>query len=124
MEWNAREQQVKNNKSHSSLSNHFNQEQFNPMARAIGSKAAGRSAAQAPRRSARLAGRPQPAQRPRRPLNGYMRFAQQHRPAIMRSMPGSNMAAVAKVLGSKWRALSDAEKARYNAASGRAAARR
>jgi hypothetical protein len=54
-------------------------------------------------------------QRGGRKLNGYMKFAQKTRPEILRANPSlrSDVVAVARKIGEKWRALSPAEKARY-----------
>lgn len=54
-------------------------------------------------------------QRGGRKLNGYMKFAQKTRPEILRTNPSlrSDVVAVARKIGEKWRALSPAEKARY-----------
>ena len=51
----------------------------------------------------------------KRPLNGYMKFAQKTRPEILRTNPSlrSDVVAVARKIGEKWRALSPTEKARY-----------
>jgi len=50
-----------------------------------------------------------------RKLNGYMKFAQKTRPEILRANPSlrSNVVAVARKLGERWRSMSPAEKARY-----------
>ena len=54
-------------------------------------------------------------QRGGRKLNGYMKFAQKTRPEILRVNPSlrSDVVAVARKIGEKWRALSPSEKARY-----------
>jgi len=54
-------------------------------------------------------------QRGGRKLNGYMKFAQKTRPEILRANPSlrSNVVAVARKLGERWRSMSPAEKARY-----------
>jgi len=54
-------------------------------------------------------------QRGGRKLNGYMKFAQKTRPEILRANPSlrSDVVAVARKIGEKWRALSATEKARY-----------
>jgi hypothetical protein len=51
----------------------------------------------------------------KRKLNGYMKFAQKTRPEILRANPSlrSDVVAVARKIGEKWRSLSPAEKARY-----------
>ena len=50
-----------------------------------------------------------------RKMNPYMKFAQKTRPEILKQNPHlkSDVVAVAKKIGQKWRSLSDAEKARY-----------
>lgn len=50
-----------------------------------------------------------------RKLSPYMKFAQQARKEILQENPGlkSDIIAVGKKIGEKWRALSDAEKAKY-----------
>lgn len=50
-----------------------------------------------------------------RKMNPYMKFAQKARPEILKQNPHlkSDVVAVAKKIGAKWRSLSDAEKARY-----------
>lgn len=50
-----------------------------------------------------------------RKLSPYMKFAQQARKEILAENPGlkSDIIAVGKKIGEKWRALSDAEKAKY-----------
>ena len=54
-------------------------------------------------------------QRGGRKLNGYMKFAQKTRPEILNANPSlrSDVVAVARKIGEKWRALSATEKARY-----------
>lgn len=54
-------------------------------------------------------------QRGGRKLNGYMKFAQKTRPEILSANPSlrSDVVAVARKIGEKWRALSATEKARY-----------
>jgi len=49
----------------------------------------------------------------KRKMNPFMKFAKQERPKIMKSMPGAAIPAIGKELGNRWRALSEAEKARY-----------
>ena len=47
--------------------------------------------------------------------NGYMKFASKVRPQILKEHPElkSDVVAVARKIGAKWRAMSDAEKAKY-----------
>ena len=49
----------------------------------------------------------------KRGANGFMKFANEKRPEVMRENPGIAFGDVGKRLGEKWRALSAAEKARY-----------
>jgi len=49
----------------------------------------------------------------KRALSGFMRFSQKMRPEVMRENPGIAFGDVGRRLGEKWRALGDAEKARY-----------
>ena len=49
----------------------------------------------------------------KRGANGFMKFAKEKRPEVMRENPGIAFGDVGKRLGEKWRALSAAEKARY-----------
>jgi hypothetical protein len=49
----------------------------------------------------------------KRKMNPYMKFANKHRPEIMRSMPKARIPEIGKALGKKWRSLSDAEKKSY-----------
>ena len=50
-----------------------------------------------------------------RKMNPYMKFAQKTRPEILKQNPHlkSDVVAVAKKIGQKWRSLSATEKARY-----------
>jgi HMG (high mobility group) box len=50
-----------------------------------------------------------------RKMNPYMKFAKKVRPEILRQNPAlrSDVVAVARKIGAKWRAMSAAEKARY-----------
>ncbi len=50
-----------------------------------------------------------------RKLSPYMKFAQQARKEVLRENPNlkSDVIAVGRKIGEKWRALSDAEKAKY-----------
>jgi hypothetical protein len=51
----------------------------------------------------------------KRKLNGFMKFANTRRPALMKANPGKAVSDIGKLLGGEWRALSDAAKAEYNA---------
>jgi hypothetical protein len=50
-----------------------------------------------------------------RKLSPYMKFAQQARKEVLQENPNlkSDVIAVGRKIGEKWRALSDAEKAKY-----------
>ena len=50
-----------------------------------------------------------------RKLSGYMKFCQTARKELMQEQPEikSDIPAIGRALGAKWRALSDAEKAKY-----------
>ena len=50
-----------------------------------------------------------------RKLSGYMKFAQEIRPQLLKEDPSlrSDIPSIGRKIGEKWRALSDAEKARY-----------
>lgn len=52
-----------------------------------------------------------------RKLSGYMKFAKEERTRVMEENPKmrGDIMAVGKELGKRWRALSDAEKAKYSA---------
>lgn len=50
----------------------------------------------------------------KRKLSGYMKFANKHRPEIMRSKPGATVPDIGRALGKKWRGLSEAEKKSYS----------
>lgn len=52
-----------------------------------------------------------------RKLSGYMKFAKEERSRVMEENPKmrGDIMAVGKELGKRWRALSDAEKAKYSA---------
>ncbi len=55
------------------------------------------------------------ARKQTRKLNPYMKFAKKVRPEILRQNPAlrSDVVAVARKIGAKWRSMSDSEKARY-----------
>lgn len=48
----------------------------------------------------------------KRKLSPYMRWANKERKAVMAAMPKARVPEIGKELGKRWRALSDAEKAR------------
>ena len=49
----------------------------------------------------------------KRKMNPFMKFANKHRPEIMRSNPKMKIPEIGKTLGKKWRSLSEAEKKSY-----------
>ena len=49
----------------------------------------------------------------KKPLSGYMLFAKEMRPKLKEQSPDLSFGEVGKELGARWRALSDAEKAKY-----------
>lgn len=49
----------------------------------------------------------------KRKLTGYMKFAQEVRPRIMKESPGMKIPDIGRAIGAQWRALSDSEKAKY-----------
>jgi len=51
--------------------------------------------------------------KPKKPLSGYMKFAQQRRPTLKEEKPDLTFGEVGKTLGAEWKALSEAEKAKY-----------
>ena len=55
------------------------------------------------------------ARKQTRKLNPYMKFAKKVRPEILKQNPSlrSDVVAVARKIGQKWRSMSDAEKSRY-----------
>ena len=61
-------------------------------------------------------GRKEKKTRKARKMSGYMKFASQERKAILAENPSmrKNITAVAKEMGKRWRAMSDAEKKRYD----------
>jgi hypothetical protein len=51
----------------------------------------------------------------KRKLNGFMKFANTRREALMKANPGKAVSDIGKLLGGEWQALSDAAKAGFNA---------
>ncbi|KAL3805487.1 hypothetical protein ACHAWO_002997 [Cyclotella atomus] len=49
----------------------------------------------------------------KKPLTGYMLFAKETRPEIIKENPDMSFGEVGKELGARWRALSEAEKAEW-----------
>uniref|UniRef100_A0A8C6TA29 Transcription factor A, mitochondrial n=1 Tax=Neogobius melanostomus TaxID=47308 RepID=A0A8C6TA29_9GOBI len=54
---------------------------------------------------------------PKRPLNAYMRYVQQHRPAIVRLHPEITIVDVVKKIAQEWRTLSPEQKRPFEEAS-------
>ncbi|KAL9184056.1 hypothetical protein ACHAXT_002142 [Thalassiosira profunda] len=54
--------------------------------------------------------------KPKKPLSGYMLFSKQERPKVKADMPDATFGEVGRELGARWRALSDAQKAKYKKA--------
>jgi hypothetical protein len=50
----------------------------------------------------------------KKPLSGYMKFAQQQRPAVKEEFPQLSFSDLGKKLGELWRNLSEEEKQQYN----------
>lgn len=50
----------------------------------------------------------------KRALSGFMKFSMKERASVLNSNPNIEFGAVGKELGKRWRALSDAEKKRFN----------
>ncbi|KAJ1478137.1 high mobility group box domain-containing protein [Baffinella frigidus] len=50
---------------------------------------------------------------PKKPLSSYMIFSSETRPSVVAANPTMKFGDVAKALGEKWRAMSDAQKAPY-----------
>jgi hypothetical protein len=48
----------------------------------------------------------------KRKMSPYMRWANKERKSVMAAMPNARVPEIGKELGKRWRALSDAEKAR------------
>lgn len=53
------------------------------------------------------------APKEKKPLSGYMLFAKEKRPEIIKKSPELTFGEVGKALGAAWKALSDAQKAKY-----------
>ena len=52
-------------------------------------------------------------QKPKKALNGYMKFAQKQRANIISENPGLKITEVSKKMGQMWRELSEEEKLQY-----------
>ena len=46
-------------------------------------------------------------------LSGYMAFAKDRRPSLLKEKPGLSFGEVGKALGAEWRAMSDKAKEKY-----------
>ncbi|ORZ39441.1 high mobility group box domain-containing protein [Catenaria anguillulae PL171] len=51
--------------------------------------------------------------KPKRPMTAFFIFSGEHRDEVKKANPDLKVGQIAKVLGERWRALSDAEKAKY-----------
>ncbi|PWN49872.1 hypothetical protein IE53DRAFT_387883 [Violaceomyces palustris] len=51
---------------------------------------------------------------PKRPLSAYMFFSQDHRDRVKADNPDAGFGDVGRLLGAKWKEMSDAEKKPYN----------
>ena len=54
-----------------------------------------------------------PPYKPKRPMVAFMFFSIEQRPSVQEKNPSLGIADISKVLGAKWRGMSDAEKAPY-----------
>ncbi|KAL1927345.1 hypothetical protein VTP01DRAFT_3974 [Rhizomucor pusillus] len=52
---------------------------------------------------------------PKRGLSAYMFFSQEQRPKVKEENPDANFGAIGKILGERWKNMTDEEKAPYNA---------
>lgn len=52
-------------------------------------------------------------QKPKKALNAYMKFSQKQRANIMSENPGLKITEISKLIGQKWRGLSEEEKLQY-----------
>ncbi|KAI8144095.1 high mobility group box domain-containing protein [Fennellomyces sp. T-0311] len=52
---------------------------------------------------------------PKRGLSAYMFFSQEQRPKVKEDNPDANFGTIGKILGEKWKNMTDDEKAPYNA---------
>ncbi|CDS03600.1 hypothetical protein LRAMOSA01002 [Lichtheimia ramosa] len=52
---------------------------------------------------------------PKRGLSAYMFFSQEMRPKVKEENPDASFGTLGKILGEKWKAMSDEEKAPYTA---------
>lgn len=49
----------------------------------------------------------------KRKLNSYMKFVKAKRAEVVKKFPNAKVTEIAKKMGEMWRALTDAEKAKY-----------
>ncbi|ORY91911.1 high mobility group box-domain-containing protein [Syncephalastrum racemosum] len=54
---------------------------------------------------------------PKRALSAYMFFSQENRQKVVEEHPNASFGEVGKILGSKWKGLTEEEKGPYNAKS-------
>ena len=83
--------------------------------RAAGSKAASRKAKKpaAARKSPAKKAAAKKADEPKRPLNAYMLYTGEHRALFKEAHPDAGIGELSKLMGEKWKAMSDAEKSPY-----------
>ena len=60
---------------------------------------------------------------PKRPLSAYMFFSQDHRERVKQANPDAGFGDVGRLLGAKWKEMSEAEKKPYNDMANRDKAR-
>jgi len=63
--------------------------------------------------SAKVAKVAKPGAAVKKPLSGYMKFAKDRRPALIKEQPSLSFGEVGKALGAEWKKMSDAQKAKY-----------
>jgi len=51
--------------------------------------------------------------KPKKKLSGYMAYAKERRPELLKEQPGLSFGEVGKALGAEWRGMSDDEKNKY-----------
>ena len=56
-----------------------------------------------------------PSGEPKRPTNAYMTFAGEVRETVKEANPGASMGELSKLLGEKWKGISEERKANYQA---------
>jgi len=65
---------------------------------------------EAPSSQAQTGGKTKKSNGKKRKLNGFMKFANTRRAALMKSNPGAKIGDIGKMLGAEWRKMSDAAK--------------